>query len=193
MAEILNTLFQRGFGKTLAENERLIFERKIHWGICFPALGILLLGFYISLKSRAYSLLDFLPQQLLSHLPQKVSTIIQDNLAGFFINPMKWLSYLVLIYGCWRLYKAIITYMTTFIYSTQHRLFIQTGLVKNQQVEILWDQVDTFQITKGEFGKFLNYGTLTIHTVGGMTTHIPAVQDPDNVHLEVVNLRFNKA
>ena len=193
MIEILNSFFKRGFGTELADSEHLISERKIHWGILFPSLGIFILWIYLRMKAQSYSVLGFIPTQLMERLPAQAQDFIQNNIGGIYINPVKWLSTLVLLYGCWRLYKALVTLFTTLIYSTQHRLFVQTGLIKNQQVEILWAQVDAFQISKGIIGRFLNYGTITIHCVGGMTTRLPAVKDPDQLHTQIIALRFNQA
>lgn len=187
-----------GKSPVLADHENVVAKKYIHWWIFVLPLVIFCIAFYLSLKAASkgsfslFSLISFpekgstsIPQEIyhfiwmisqfaIEHMPEKLLVFLQTTR----LHPWKWLSQLVFLYAFYRLFRALITFISTQITITDLRIFIRTGVFRPQIIEIPIKHIDAFHVKKSFFSQFLNVGTLIIQASGGLTAKIPAVKSP---------------
>lgn len=192
----------------LARDEDILLRKHTHWWIFVVPALLLLFGCYLWLKAISkgsfslYSLIVFeqptatansLGYQIQYYL-QQGSEMLRNNLPNSIfdylsqtrLHPRKWLSQLVILYGLYRLIRATLTFLTTRVTVTNHRILIETGFFRPQTVDFPRMHIDAFHIKKGLLSRFVNVGTLIIQASGGLTVRLPAIQTPQELTTTVV-------
>lgn len=172
----------------LSPQESINNRTNIHvWIFVMPSV-VLLAGVYLWLGSgRGFTLLDVL-KGTLSWISLKFSlnaidldfvpTPILDFLAKIRFEFRRWISWVVMLWGSLKVYRAAVSYYTTQLIVTEQRLIVQTGILRLRTVEMPNDQLDAFDVNQNLVGRFLDFGHVIIHGTGGMSIRIPCVTSP---------------
>ncbi len=162
----------------LAEGEKVLGIHYVHWGILILPILIFSVGFYLWAGAGVIIIWQWIPDTVQIYLEEYVMTSIVDFLQRLKLYPRKWLSYLIMLYAGWRIFKALITLLTTQVINTNKRLIIHHGYGVQQQMEILWSRVDAIYWRSNWWILGTRAGNVVIHTMGGMNSRIPALQYP---------------
>lgn len=113
-----------------------------------------------------------------ANLKEKTPHFITSFLAQTYLNPRKWLAYLLLFYGGYKFLKALIYKQTTSLQITPHVLIIHHGLLKPEIIEISSTNISLIQIRKGPCSQFFNVGRVIVQTSGGFIIELPSLKNP---------------
>ncbi|GBU08907.1 hypothetical protein AwWohl_00450 [Gammaproteobacteria bacterium] len=188
----------------LSPKESIIAKAHIHnWIFVIPSF-ILLIGVYFWLTAgRGSSIVDIIFSifnKINTMLPSKYSILsldyIPDQATTFLesirLQPRRWLSWVLMSYGLFLVYRACVTYFTTNLLQTEQRFLVQTGLIRLRTVEIPNQQIDAFDVSQNLIGRFMNFGNIIVHGTGGMSTKIPCVYQPFEFRNSGINIYLNK-
>jgi uncharacterized membrane protein YdbT with pleckstrin-like domain len=67
---------------------------------------------------------------------------------------------------------------TTELGVTNKKVIAKWGIISRRTIEQRLEKVDSIQVHQGIIGRFLNYGTISVHGSGITTTPIPRISDP---------------
>lgn len=203
--EVLKNIPSRRFSQFLQlvkkEKTRPTDFIYVHFLIFLNPLFWLIVGFYLwstSLIKGPFNLLFLLeiftlPSQYTSlmgneiyaqaaqgfaNLKDRIPLFITSFLDKTYLNPRKWLAYLLLLYGGYKLFKALIYKQTTHLDITSQVLTIHHGLFKPETIEISPTNISLIQIRKGPLSQFFNVGRVTLQTSGGFIIELPSLKNP---------------
>lgn len=172
----------------LSPRESISNRTNIHVWIFVMPCFVLLVGIYLWLGSgHGFTLLDVLRRTLdwisvkLSLTPIELDFVpepILDFLGRIRFEFRRWISWGVMLWGSLKVYRAGVSYYTTQLIMTEHRIIVQTGIVRLRTVEMPNNQLDAFDVNQSLFGRILDFGHVIIHGTGGMSIRIPCVTSP---------------
>jgi len=143
---------------TLAADETLFYQSKIHWMIYAPAFIIMLLG-----------------------LPGMLATLVM-----FFSGEGFFPGWIVFFVGMLWLGWSHLVRINTEMFVTNRRVVIKTGVISRNTVELNLKRVESFSVDQGILGRIFNYGTVTTLGTGGVKNKIKNVDDPIKFRAEAV-------
>jgi uncharacterized membrane protein YdbT with pleckstrin-like domain len=76
------------------------------------------------------------------------------------------------------LMEVVIIKQTTELVITSKRIIVQLGLFNRRVTELKLMQFESITVDQSIFGRFFDYGTLTITGTGGVKTTVPHVVAP---------------
>lgn len=143
---------------TLAADETLLYQAKIHWMIYAPASIIMLIG-----------------------LPGMLTTLVR-----LFSGEALFSGWIVFFVGALWFGWSHLVRINTEMFVTNRRVVIKTGVISRNTVELNLKRVESFSVDQGILGRTFNYGTVTALGTGGVKNKIKNVDDPIKFRAEAV-------
>ncbi len=144
--------------RTLAADEDLVYQAKVHWMIYLPAIIVMILG-----------------------VPG-VMTTLAFLFSGDGLAPT-WIIFAVgLLWFVWLHLVRINTEM----FVTTKRVVIKTGVIARKTIELNLKRVESFSVDQSILGRMFNYGTVNVLGTGGVVNKVKNVDDPLTFRAKVV-------
>ena len=174
----LQTLFQhhhensKQLDNLLMPGEVIKYQADIHW-LFYIEIGALLL-----ILIPGYFLLDT-PAFVEGNTPLVSIWLIEKILQSMREFSVWNLGLFTLLFiGILMLMEVIIIKQTTELVITSKRIIVQLGLFNRRVTELKLMQFESITVDQSIFGRFFDYGTLTITGTGGVKTTVPHVVAP---------------
>jgi uncharacterized membrane protein YdbT with pleckstrin-like domain len=129
--------------------KNIIYEGHLHWMLFYPSLQLFLLFLVASFFILFFNVIETLRG---FGMPHYVFYLV---FGAFFI------------YLLFSLAQQAVVLITTRIYMTKHKLFLRTGWLTIQQMELPLRQIESVSVNQDIFGMFFNYGDLAFYGTGG--------------------------
>lgn len=102
-----------------------------------------------------------------------------------------WLDQVILpmalfILALFNFMRAVIYFFTTELAVTNQRVIAKFGFIKRSTYEINLNRITSLNVDQSILGRLLNYGNVTVSSMGGMQAPIPAIVDPIGFRKEVL-------
>lgn len=162
--------------KTMAPNEVVYAQGRIHWMVFAPAAGWFVLAavFLIfnmpSLIGALYPAQASLGTGTGGQLGSLVALVItKTGLVGTII---------CLAMAATSGLNALIFSKTAELALTSHRALSKFGLIRRHSTELRPDRVESIVVNQSIMGRIFNYGSIYIQGIGGSSMPIPFIADP---------------
>jgi len=90
-------------------------------------------------------------------------------------TPLGWLLIFGAAYG---LIKSYLFHISTELAITSKRVVAKFGFIRRNTIELNHNNVESFKVDQGVFGRIFNFGTVYVNGTGGISTPIPNIANP---------------
>ena len=161
------------FSEYLQSREELKFVDSPHWIYVIEAaiisVAVLFTAFFVSMFIENSLMTGFLGTG--GAFDSIIATVL-----GYSTLIIEWGAILfVLVYFI----NRVIYYLTTYIFASDRRLYLKTGLIHVRVKEISFDEIRATHINYGLFGRFLGYGKLMMDARFVSDADLPFTYNPE--------------
>ncbi len=136
---------------TLAPNETPYHKTSLHW-IVFVRFALLALAAFFFLA-----------------IPFAIGVqALTGSQLGWFVLPLP----------AFMMVAPTLAYISSELVITDLRVLIKTGIIQRQTMEMFISKVESIGIDQGFWGRFFDYGTVTIRGTGGFEERFEAISHP---------------
>ncbi len=142
--------------ETLMPNEKVILREQPHWIIFSTPATYLLFAILLLLIGPFFG---FLNEEYFWDL-----------------NLYQFLTVILLFVSIVTALSMYVAYVTSEFGITDRRVLVKVGLIHQQSLEFYYNRIESIMMYQNIIGRFVNYGTVRIHGVGGgfdTMRHIP--------------------
>lgn len=161
------------YSQYLQKREHLQYVDTPHWIYIFEALiyaaFFIIVGVWISTFLLTSSLIQ--------------GTVGNMGIGGFILTILYYVALVVkwglIIYGLGFFIHRVIYYLTTYVFASERRLYVKTGLIMARVDSVNFDEIRSIEVNYGFIGRFLGYGKLNMDARFVQDTEIPFVYYPE--------------
>lgn len=161
------------FSEYLQNREELKIVDTPHWIYVFEAIVwssfIMAMGFFIN--------------QFIANTFIYPALGGNANANGFIINAAAWIAFASLwgsiVFAVIYFLKQLAFYASTYIFASDRRLYMKTGLIRVLVNEVSFDEIRKTDINYGFFGRFLGYAKLIMDARFVEDTDLPFIHTPE--------------
>lgn len=147
----------------LMDGEEIVYNTKIHWFTFIPGLVLLVISLFVLLLY--------------------IST--DSGNAKVLLFPF---SPILFICSFFSLLNAFIIKKTTELAITSKRTITKFGLIARNTTEVNHNQVESFNVNQGIFGRMFDFGTLIINGTGSGSIIIKNIDQPLEFRKKAITL-----
>ena len=144
----------------LTQNEKIIYEAKLHWAMFITPVLFILLGILLTVLSFAGG----------------------ENNAGCL-----GLSWAVILLGVIAGISSGLSYATSEFALTNKKVIAKVGFIRRQSIELMLQKIESVNISQPIMGRMLGYGTITVTGTGGVKTPFKNITDPIKLKNQIQN------
>ena len=162
-------------------DDPILYQGQLHWIIFLPALklamitlicalGVLMVDFNQILEPLVHLLNQ-------TQMPESFQTVFHYFVLAIGYVPLAVFLYLLYATSV-GFFRQYVMRNTTLIYITHHKLFLKTGYLATEQIEVPLAQIESMSVNQDWRGTLFNYGDIVFFGTGGRHPEIYCVADP---------------
>lgn len=156
--------------KVLLPDERVLYAARLHWVLYSE--GLLL---------TAYSLLGFYANRPILNM------LLGEYRAVPLIQAATTISIVFLMAGFFLLLESHVRRKSTELVLTNKRLIAKYGFIRRDTFEIMNRRISGANFDQTVLGRFLGYGNVSVHGVGGELSKLGRIADPEGFYRALVH------